>query len=514
MATDWGRAVLDLPHATGRAAISFTSLARSAAARVRPVVVPALRATDARAQAAAHAAVGALDRAHDALQPAGSRAVRAAHVFTAWTCRLSQGTTGRVARASLAFSVGMAGLAAAGMYQTLFLDPFGLPDLDTFLASGPPTIGRIEDARGEVLAELAREYRRPLEDHDLPPVLRRALLAAEDKDFFEHPGVDVESWPRVVAKTVAASWNAHRLAFPQGGSTLTQQLVRVAFLHDWWTRENSDVLIADTAPNRLLASVVGVRAANKARRKLEEMRLALWLEDALARRLGSRRRAKEEILRRYSMYVYLGEGRYGFAAACEHYLGRPLASLRDDEAGLAAVLAGIAKSPATYSPSERNRSNVLRRRNLILHQMERAGLLSGQERARIEWEPVPGSAAREPSVRADSAAAVNYALDALGTLEDPTLTMGAVFDGHIRLQSTVDRGCRRSWPRPSKEGCARTRSATPRSAAACRPPPSCWPTPTRGCSRSSVDGSPRRAAARAIATSTGPRCRFARPARR
>ncbi|HXY40833.1 MAG TPA: transglycosylase domain-containing protein [Vicinamibacteria bacterium] len=358
--------------------------------------------------------------------------------FTAWTCRLSQGPAGRIARSAIALSVGLAALAAAGLYETVFLDPFGLPDLDTFLASAPRTIGEVEDARGEVLAQLAREYRRPIEEHSLPPVLRAALLAAEDKDFFEHQGIDLQAWPRVLAKAVGASWGAHRLALPQGGSTLTQQLVRVAFLNDWWTRENGDTLLVDTVPNRALASLVGVRATNKARRKLEEIRLALWLEDALARRLGSRRRAKEEILRRYAMYVYLGDGRYGFAAASEHYLGRPMESLRDDEADLAAVLAGIVKSPAAYSPSEANRERVLRRRNQILHLMEREGFLSSAERARLEWAPVPVRATDEPSVRPEAATVVSYVLESLSHLGDPTLTTSAVFDGHIRVQSTVD----------------------------------------------------------------------------
>ena len=366
-----------------------------------------------------------------------------------------------------------------------------------------------------MLAELAREYRRPIEDHELPPVMRRALLSAEDRDFYEHDGVDVGSWPRVVIKTASASWRAHRIAFPQGGSTLTQQLVRVAFLHDWWTRENGDALLVDSWPNQLLASVVGTRAANKARRKLEEIRLSLWLEDALARKLGSRLRAKEEILRRYAMYVYLGEGRYGFAAASEHYFGRPLASLGDDDADVAAVLAGIPKSPTAYSPSERNRAKVLRRRNLILHLMEHNGFLGGNERARLEWAPVPTRPAQEPSVRPDSAAAVSYVLDSLGTLEDPTLTSGAVFDGQIRLQSTIDSRLQKVVADALENGLRAYEERHPAE---------------RGRVQGSavvlansdarvlalvggrIDAPP--AGRRATATSTAPRCRSARPARR
>jgi penicillin-binding protein 1A len=372
----------------------------------------------------------------------GARAAGASLGGAAWTlaeatCRLSQGAPGRAARRALALAAGSALLAVAGVCQSVFLDPRGLPNLDAFLQGGPPTVGIVEDARGEVLAELAREFRRPLAEHELPPVMRDALLAAEDKNFFEHRGVDLAAWPRVVSKAFAASHAAGRIRFPQGGSTLTQQLVRVAFLSDWRERENDGRLVRGSLPDRLLASVLGVTPANKIGRKLEEIRLALWLEDALAERLGSRRLAKEEILRRYAMYVYLGQGRYGFAAAAEHYLGRPLASLGPGDADLAAVLAGIPKSPSAYAPAPQNAARVLRRRNQILALMERTGSLEGAARARLQWAPLPETPpAAAP--RADVATAVGQALDALSSLQDPTLGSRAVFDGRVRLRTTVD----------------------------------------------------------------------------
>ena len=372
----------------------------------------------------------------------GVRAVASFASSASWTladatCRLSQGAPGRVARAALAVASGVAVLAAAGVYQSVFLDPRGLPDLDAFLHGGPPTVGVVEDARGEVLAELAREYRRPLEEHEMPPVMRDALLAAEDKNFFEHHGVDLGAWPRVLSKTIAASRLGYRLRFPQGGSTLTQQLVRVAFLSEWREKENEDRLVRDTLPNRLFAAVLGPSTVNKIGRKLEEVRLALWLEETLAERLGSRRLAKEEILRRYAMYVYLGQGRYGFAAAAEHYLGRPLASLGPGDADLAAVLAGIPKSPSTYAPVPENATRVLRRRNQILALMEREGMIDGATRARLQWAPLPDAPA-PAAQRADVATAVGQALDALASLDDPTLGSRAVFDGRVKLRTTVD----------------------------------------------------------------------------
>ena len=126
-----------------------------------------------------------------------------------------------------------------GLVHHVYFDRSALPDLEPFIRFGFSTIGQIYDAHGTVLVELAREYRRVVSYDEVPPILRDAILAAEDKNFFSHSGVEYRALPRVVYKTavhsVAAWWNgerAFRLRFPQGGSTLTQQLVRGYFLRD------------------------------------------------------------------------------------------------------------------------------------------------------------------------------------------------------------------------------------------------------------------------------------------
>ena len=80
-----------------------------------------------------------------------------------------------------------------------------LPDLESFIRFEPPTIGEVYDARGKVLIELAREYRRVVSYDEVPPILRQAILAAEDKNFFSHSGVDYRALPRVVQKTAVRS---------------------------------------------------------------------------------------------------------------------------------------------------------------------------------------------------------------------------------------------------------------------------------------------------------------------
>jgi penicillin-binding protein 1A len=312
------------------------------------------------------------------------------------------------------------------------------PPLEAFLQATPPTIGRVEDGRGVVLVELARERRVPFEADELPPVLVDALRAAEDRSFFEHDGVEPGALPRVLLKTAAASLRARRLMLPQGGSTITQQLVRAVLLGGLREREAGPLLLYDGMLDRAAARVLGVPVANKLRRKAEEIRLSYWLEAELAERLGSRTQAKLEILRRYANYVYLGQGRYGFAAASELYLGRPLASLCRADAAQAALLAGLPKNPGEYAPIERNRERAQRRRDLVLGLMARDGFITDAERARAVAEPVRVvEPARLPQPPIGTAGAVGAVFDALVALDDPRVDMRALYDGRLVVRSTV-----------------------------------------------------------------------------
>src|SRR5256885_11463630 len=105
------------------------------------------------------------------------------------------------------------------------------------------------------------------------------------------------------------------------------------------------------------------------------MRRSIWLDQEMRRRFASREQAKREIFARAANLNYLGGGRYGFAAASEYYFGRPLSSYTQEDAGPAASLAGITKSPRAYAPVPGD-PPPLRRRNHILSLMAHHGYIS------------------------------------------------------------------------------------------------------------------------------------------
>ena len=184
---------------------------------------------------------------------------------------------------------------------------------------------------------------------DVPPALVEALLAVEDRNFFTHSGID----PRGILR--AAYHNIRKRKLEQGGSTITQQLVKNFFL----------------SPERTLA------------RKVNEAAMALLLE---------RRYSKEEILGAYINEVYLGQqGRrsvHGFGAAAEFYFARPLNELRIDQV---ALLAGMVKGASRYNP-RRHAGRARERRNLALDLMFRQGYLDETALRQARRQPLDLSA--------------------------------------------------------------------------------------------------------------------------
>lgn len=339
-----------------------------------------------------------------------------------------------------------AALITVGIHYVYF-DRTTLPDIEPFARFEFPTIGTVYDANGQPLIELARERRRLTRHEEIPRIVRDAIIAAEDKRFFSHSGVDYWVIPRVLGKVRMGNLAARfiglgeedemesRELFPQGGSTITQQLVRGHFLKNLTARENSSHLWHGGLLSRALSYVIGARSVNMLVRKLEEIRLSLWIEEEMQNRFGSKRRAKEEILARYMSFIYMGNSQYGFATAAEYYFGRSLATFTTDDADKAALLAGIAKAPRYYAPSAKETSRVLRRRNQTLALMAANGFISGDsvksaEQGSIEViERRNDKMARAPAV--------------LGTVLQELEGLGAdlvenLFQGRIHVDSTLN----------------------------------------------------------------------------
>jgi penicillin-binding protein 1A len=210
--------------------------------------------------------------------------------------------------------------------------------LDTYT---PSLITQLLDAHGEVFATFARERRVLLAEGEVPALLANAVVAAEDRRFFQHGGID----PVGIVRAATVNWVRGRRA--QGASTLTMQLARELFL----TRDKNW------------------------RRKIEEALLAVELE---------KRYSKQQLLTLYLNLVNLGHGNYGMASAAKYYFGKSVDQLTAAEA---ATLAGIPQRPSEYSPYRRP-DLVLRRRDYVLDQMLEAGFLDRQQHAEALATPL------------------------------------------------------------------------------------------------------------------------------
>lgn len=340
-----------------------------------------------------------------------------------------------------------AALVAVGFHH-IYFDRTNLPDIGPFARFEFPAISHIYDVNDQPLIEVAREYRRITKYEDLPPIVRDAILATEDKNFFSHSGVDYSTIPRVLSKVRIGALVSHltRSAgqeevnsggiFPQGGSTITQQLVRGHFLQKLTAQENSKPLLHGALLLRGLSCVIGPRSVNKLFRKLEEMRLSLWVEEEMQKRFGSKRRAKEEILARYASFVYMGNGQYGIARAAEYYLGRPIATFTVDDVDKAALLAGIAKSPRTYAPSAKEMGRVLRRRDQTLGLMARNGFISLDWVREAEKRPIQVVAWHKDKMHQAAAVVENVLQEIKARGAD--LSVEDLLQGRIHVYSTVD----------------------------------------------------------------------------
>ncbi len=215
------------------------------------------------------------------------------------------------------FTLGVVLLAGAYVY----LAP-SLPSTDVLKDVQLQTPLRILSRDGALIAEFGEKKRSPLKYEDAPDLLLKAVLAAEDNRFYEHPGVDYQGLLRAVVHLAKTGRKG------QGGSTITMQVARNFFL----SREKTYL------------------------RKISEIFLALKIEREIT---------KEEILELYLNKIYLGNRSYGVSAAAQVYYGKSINDLRLDQL---AMIAGLPKAPSTNNPI-RNKRKAMTRRNYVLGRM-------------------------------------------------------------------------------------------------------------------------------------------------
>jgi penicillin-binding protein 1A len=254
---------------------------------------------------------------------------------------------------------------------------------------------------GRALGELGFERRTPVSIHSLPEYVPQAVVAVEDRRFYDHSGFD----PRGIARAVYGVLTFRNFG---GGSTVTQQLARNMF------------------------DEIGFERAYL--RKLREVQVALDLERAYT---------KDQILEAYLNEVYMGRG-YGFQNAARNYLGK---NLTDVNVAEAAFLAGILPAPARYNPF-RYPERAKARRDLVLSRMAAQGYLAADEAERWKAWPIP-----EEEPEAGSGTVAPYFEEWVRQILDSRFGQ-AIYRNGFRVHTTLDVDMQRAARAAMDEGWA------------------------------------------------------------
>ncbi len=221
------------------------------------------------------------------------------------------------------------------IFSTLWYFSIGLPDYKKLSNYQPPISSRVYSNDGKLIAEYALEKRLFIPYESIPKKVINSFLSAEDKNFFNHPGIDAKGILRAIFKNLKNINENKRL---EGASTITQQV----------------------AKNFLLTNEVSLN------RKIKEAILAFRIERAYS---------KERILELYLNQIYLGQGTYGIAAASLEYFDKSVKNLNYSEA---ALLAALPKAPSKYDPFKFPKIAKFRR-DLVIENLENNNYINKKE---------------------------------------------------------------------------------------------------------------------------------------
>ncbi len=228
--------------------------------------------------------------------------------------------------------------------STLWVFSNKLPDYKFLKNYKAPVSSKVYSGEGELVNDFSTEKRIFVPYSSIPIKIINSFLSAEDKNFFEHPGVDAKGVLRATKNNISNIFLSKRL---EGASTITQQV----------------------AKNFLLSNEVSIN------RKIKEAILAFRIERALS---------KERILELYLNQIYLGSGSYGIAAASLKYFDKPITELNYVEASM---LAALPKAPSKYNPFK-NKELAKFRRNLVLKNLFENNFITEVEYNSFVKEPI------------------------------------------------------------------------------------------------------------------------------
>ena len=279
----------------------------------------------------------------------------------------------------------LAGVATGVFIGAFFALTHDLPQIQALESFRPHAITRIFSANKVLLDEVYLEKRDPVPLKQIPLYLRAALVATEDRKFYNHSGVDVKGIARAIIKDIKAG------KFVEGASTITQQLAKTLFL----------------TPRKTIV------------RKIKEAILAFQLE---------RRYTKDEILELYLNQVYFGSGAYGVASAASIFFG---ISVRDLGLAECALIAGMPKSPSRYSPLV-NKALALKRRNIVLKQMFDTEIITAREYDHTINTEINTDHDRQRSTRAP------YFMEYIKNNLEEILGASILYKGGLSIYTTLD----------------------------------------------------------------------------
>lgn len=280
---------------------------------------------------------------------------------------------------ALAF-LGVAGLAGVFLYVST-----NLPKMITLADYEPLLVTQVYDRNNKKIGEFFREKRILVPYNEIPPILVKAFVAAEDDTFFQHGGINYLATFRAFLENLKAGRKK------QGGSTITQQVARSLLL----SSEKTYI------------------------RKIKEIILASRMESHLS---------KEDILYLYLNQIYLGQGAYGVGAAADIYFQKSVKDLTLPEA---AMLAGLPQAPSRYSPIY-NPHAAKERQRYVLKRMEEVGFIAAEEGKAAVLKPL------EISVRKNYKELAPYYLETIRQILVKKLGEETVLDKGLKVYTGLD----------------------------------------------------------------------------